>query len=597
MNYGFVIDTRSCIGCHACSTACKSENEVPLGVNRTWVKYTETGRFPDTRRAFQVTRCNHCSNPPCVRICPVTAMYQRKDGIVEFDSSVCIGCKACLQACPYDAIYIDPDSGTAAKCHFCGHRVENGLEPACVVVCPTHSIIAGDMDDPKSEIARVLARNDTTVRKPEQGTAPKLFYIDGTDIAMHPTATEREPAGLMFTDVLDAHGQNHAPEAGYADARFYEVRLKLDDGYGGDAQVGAEYAAIETGARTSASGTPIRTSGEQGVPGGGPIQIQPGRMAGHMVSQVSNTVFHKVPWHWQVPAYTVSKSIGTGAFLFLAATRLTQEFQTATGASLVIGMVGVLATVVTTALLVGDLERPERFLRILTRPQWKSWLTRGAFLLVGFSAVSSLFLGLDAAAWAFPNILEAADLEVSGAFLTLHALAALTIPLAIGAAIYTAFLFAQCEGRDLWQSPLLPAHLLVHSVMMGGAVTGVVTAFVPNSGLAALAPEVLAVTLVIDLFLILAGEFGVAHASESAARAAREISHGKYARQFWAGAIGLGHVAPMLLLAASAQWSSMVAVGASGPHYLVALAGILAGIGLYLYEHAFVMAPQEIPNS
>ena len=85
-NYGFVIDNRKCIGCHACSTACKSENEVPLGVYRTWVKYVETGAFPDNRRHFQVTRCNHCANPPCARICPTEAMYQRADGIVEFDN-------------------------------------------------------------------------------------------------------------------------------------------------------------------------------------------------------------------------------------------------------------------------------------------------------------------------------------------------------------------------------------------------------------------------------------------------------------------------------------------------------------------------------
>ena len=127
MNYGFLIDNRKCIGCHACSTACKSENEVPVGVNRTWVKYTEKGVFPNTRRYFQVTRCNHCANPPCVRICPVTAMYQRQDGIVEFDPTRCIGCKACMQACPYDAIYIDPDTHTAAKCHYCAHRTDVGL--------------------------------------------------------------------------------------------------------------------------------------------------------------------------------------------------------------------------------------------------------------------------------------------------------------------------------------------------------------------------------------------------------------------------------------------------------------------------------------
>lgn len=100
MNYGFVIDGRKCIGCHACSVACKSENQVPLGVNRTWVKYVEKGSFPDTRRYFTVLRCNHCEEPPCVDICPVEALHKRDDGIVDFDSRRCIGCKACAQACP-----------------------------------------------------------------------------------------------------------------------------------------------------------------------------------------------------------------------------------------------------------------------------------------------------------------------------------------------------------------------------------------------------------------------------------------------------------------------------------------------------------------
>jgi Fe-S-cluster-containing dehydrogenase component len=188
MNYGFLIDNSACIGCHACSTACKSENSVPVGVSRTWVKYTEHGTYPDVRRNFQVTRCNHCTNPPCMRICPVGAMYQRDDGIVEFDSDACIGCKGCIQACPYDAIHLDPETHTAAKCHFCSHRIDVGLEPACAVVCPEEAIIAGDLDDPESFISKRLANAKVTVRKPEQGTGPKVFYIDGEDVAQHPTA-------------------------------------------------------------------------------------------------------------------------------------------------------------------------------------------------------------------------------------------------------------------------------------------------------------------------------------------------------------------------------------------------------------------------
>ena len=289
-NYGFVIDNRKCIGCHACTTACKAENEVPLSVNRTWVKYVETGHYPDTRRHFQVTRCNHCANPPCTRICPTEAMYQRDDGIVEFDPSVCIGCKACMQACPYDAIYIDPEDGTAAKCHYCAHRTDIGLEPACVVVCPEHAIIAGDMNDPNSEISKILAGEDVTVRKPEQGTAPKLFYIEGNDVVMHPTATERTPETYLWADVIPLHD------------------IPINDG-----NSHVETVPIRTANKIAKSGAQLHVPQPQGQPWGGPIQFAEGRMAEHMI-QVAYNQQHKVPWHWAVPAYLVTKGIGSGNF-------------------------------------------------------------------------------------------------------------------------------------------------------------------------------------------------------------------------------------------------------------------------------------------
>jgi ferredoxin len=101
-----------------------SENEVPLGVTRTYVKSVEVGIFPQVRRAFQVTRCNQCADAPCTTACPTRAMYRRPDGIVDFDKSVCIGCKACIAACPYDAIFINPEDNSAEKCNLCAHRVE-----------------------------------------------------------------------------------------------------------------------------------------------------------------------------------------------------------------------------------------------------------------------------------------------------------------------------------------------------------------------------------------------------------------------------------------------------------------------------------------
>ena len=200
MRYGFVIDQRKCIGCHACTVACKEENQVPLGVNRTWVKYIEKGTFPDTRRYFSVMRCNHCDNAPCVTICPTVALYRRPDGIVDFDGQRCIGCKSCMQACPYDALYIDPETHTAAKCHYCAHRVESGLEPACVIVCPVQAIIPGDLDDPRSQIARLVASQQTQVRKPEQGTRPKLFYLGAESASLTPDMQERR-GGYLFSQV------------------------------------------------------------------------------------------------------------------------------------------------------------------------------------------------------------------------------------------------------------------------------------------------------------------------------------------------------------------------------------------------------------
>ncbi|MFY9557381.1 MAG: 4Fe-4S dicluster domain-containing protein, partial [Blastocatellia bacterium] len=200
MKYGFVIDHRKCIGCHACTVACKSENEVPLGTFRTWVKYIEKGEYPDTRRFFSVLRCNHCDDAPCITICPVTALFRRDNGIVDFNGDRCIGCKSCMQACPYDALYINPNTNTAEKCNFCAHRVEKQLEPACVIVCPVQAIISGDMDDPTSKLSHLIASEQTQVRKPEAGTLPKLFYIEADQAALTPTEQTHE-GGYLWSEL------------------------------------------------------------------------------------------------------------------------------------------------------------------------------------------------------------------------------------------------------------------------------------------------------------------------------------------------------------------------------------------------------------
>jgi Fe-S-cluster-containing dehydrogenase component/formate-dependent nitrite reductase membrane component NrfD len=190
-NYGFAIDLRKCIGCHACTIACKAEHEIPVGVNRCWVKTVEKGTFPDTRRFFFPVLCNQCTDAPCVRICPTSALYKRRDGIVDLHGDSCIGCRACMEACPYDQLFIDPNTHTAEKCNFCANRVENKLLPACVIVCPTECRIFGDLDDPASAVSKIVQHEAFAVRKPEKGTGPKIFYLGADESVIRPEAAVR----------------------------------------------------------------------------------------------------------------------------------------------------------------------------------------------------------------------------------------------------------------------------------------------------------------------------------------------------------------------------------------------------------------------
>jgi Fe-S-cluster-containing dehydrogenase component/formate-dependent nitrite reductase membrane component NrfD len=208
-NYGFAIDLRKCIGCHACTIACKAEHQIPVGVNRCWVKTVEKGVFPDARRFFFPVLCNQCADAPCEKICPTNALFKRRDGIVDLNGAACIGCRACMEACPYDQLFIDPNTHTAEKCNFCANRVENHLLPSCVSVCPTECRIFGDLDDPASEVARIVRTEAFTVRKPEKGTGPKVFYLGAEESAIRPEAAARP---FMFKE-----GQVHLRPLGAPD--------------------------------------------------------------------------------------------------------------------------------------------------------------------------------------------------------------------------------------------------------------------------------------------------------------------------------------------------------------------------------------------
>ena len=395
VQYGFVIDQTRCIGCHACTVACKAENDVPVGNFRTSVKYTEVGQFPDVRRHFAVLRCNQCSDAPCVTICPVNALEKRPDGIVDVDRDACIGCRACMQACPYDALYLNDDLGAVEKCHFCAHRIEKGLEPACVVVCPVQAIIPGDLDDPNSKPAQIIAHNDTKVCRPEQGTGPNVHYLGADDVSLNPGSAARPPTYLWSDRPKDK------PED-------WPLSLPLAP----DATT-----VLDTG--------------------------------------------HRVEWRWPVAAYLVTKGIAAGAAMlapFAAAFGLTGF-----GLNYAPEILALLFVLVTLALLVEDLARPMLFYRLLTRPNFKSWLVRGGIILGVFvitvaSTIVLRFNGADAAAETMRWISAGLGVAVAG---------------------YTAFLFAQCKGRDLWESKLLLPHLLVQACLCGSCA---LLPFAPFSG-------------------------------------------------------------------------------------------------------------------
>ena len=176
--YAMAIDLSLCVGCAACAVACKMENEVPPGVFNLWIREREVGEYPNLVVEFRPEQCLHCENPPSVPLGPTGASYQTKDGLVLLDPKKCIACGACIAACPYDARYLHP-AGYVSKCTFCAHRLEKGKVPACVETCPTYCRTFGDLEDPESPVAKALkAAERVDVLRPEQGTRPKLFYLN-----------------------------------------------------------------------------------------------------------------------------------------------------------------------------------------------------------------------------------------------------------------------------------------------------------------------------------------------------------------------------------------------------------------------------------
>lgn len=201
--YGLLIDTRRCIGCHACAVSCKTENDVPPGVFKNHVRFYEYGTYPNVRRRFMPVICNHCENAPCVTVCPTGASHKRGDGIVLVNRNTCIGCKYCMGACPYGARYLDPMEKVADKCTFCVHRVDAGITPSCVNTCLGRARIFGDLNDAESEIRQLVDSLPVTVLKPEKGTQPSVFYVDAQgslavgEAAGHPSQSRAQGENVL----------------------------------------------------------------------------------------------------------------------------------------------------------------------------------------------------------------------------------------------------------------------------------------------------------------------------------------------------------------------------------------------------------------
>ena len=538
VNFGFIIDNRRCIGCHACTVACKSEHDVPVGVNRTWVKYIEKGQFPDSRRHFSVMRCNHCDNAPCVEICPVTALFRRPDGIVDFDNRRCIGCKACMQACPYDALYIDPQTQTAAKCNYCAHRVDAGLEPACVNVCPTQAIVSGDMNDPESRIAKLLQTQDVTARKAEKGTLPALYYIEGQRESLDPMATAPTTQSMW--------GQQSSGVGHFA----------------ADSSDESEHALEKLGR--------LLSFGESSTT----LTTESNNKAAQLVESMTQKPRRAydapqkgVLWGWQVSGYLWTKSIAAGAII---ATMLAKAYS----AELVSKPTEVFATIIalvflglTGGLLVWDLDKPMRFLYVLLRPQWRSWLVRGAYIITAYSLVLTLNLAL---------LMFAPDCALH------RALPIPLIALGLMAAVYTAFLFAQAKSRTFWLSRTVPLNMVTHAALCGGAFmllfhTSWLGEFVNFTKYLVIGTA--AIHLAVALL-----EIAMPHENKEVQAVVHSIVSGRYSRLFWIVGLALGTVLPLALLMLL-------------PNFILIPAALLILFGVFAAQHIWVRAPQQIPLS
>ncbi|MGH7965887.1 MAG: NrfD/PsrC family molybdoenzyme membrane anchor subunit, partial [Candidatus Binatia bacterium] len=366
------------------------------------------------------------------------------------------------------------------------------------IVCPTEAILVGDLNDPTSKVAQIVGREPVAVRRPEKETHPKLFYKGAHQATLDPIAAKRPQGGIFMWS--EQGNVSHQVTSGH-----------------------------------------------------------PHRNNSSAAAVLAYDVPHRAPWDWRLSLYTWTKGIASGAYLVLLLLVFSDTMNAPGplwqwGAPIIAGAFLAL----TGLILIADLDHPERFYLIFTRPQWKSWLVRGAVIIAGYTVVLLLhFL----ASFVEGGITLQTLLVIPG------------IPLSIFTAVYTAYLFAQAAGRDLWQSPLLPPHFLIQALLAGAAALLLASAWL-EPGMGPALAWILSVASVLHLLLVL-GEITLAHPTAHARLAVEEMISGTFRKYFWIGAV-------LVLIGVTAPWIGILAAP-------FALAGLLA------YEHAHVQAGQVVP--
>ena len=308
--------------------------------------------------------------------------------------------------------------------------MENSYEPACVIVCPTESIVSGDLDDPSSKISEIVSTQNTTVRKPESGTIPNVYYIEASEEMLDPAATDVTGYG-MWTD--QAFGVGHF-------AKYAESRLDEADTQSMIVQLALEKKARKSAPRDQAIIRDVmeRLADESGS-------------AKRSYDQPSKGVL----WGWEVSAYIWTKGIASGTYVVAVLAMLSGMVEMSDDLWAMTLGVGIAFLALTGLLLVIDLDRPDRFLYVILRPNWDSWLVKGAYVLSGYGGILALSIGV-------------LLLDLDRSFIVYLAIAG--VPLALLTGVYTAWLLGQAKGRSWSEDTLLPAKFLIETLLIGAAV-------------------------------------------------------------------------------------------------------------------------------